>query len=318
MADNVESAPIYITDFQWFGRALSEQEISDITSCKSFAKGIKIIGLETNKLYFLTQGDIYSFNTDDWVVFDKELQKNEAYKVQYRVVELDKSTLCNVENKYTFFPDEYKHLDGSQLCKRFGGRRADVSSKKKFDEVVAYLATIKEDPAWTENLAVTTYTMLTDEEEFNVWKNYETGELPEDPLNWAFGEPNGGMVENCAQIWISKDEQGRWVGSYNDQTCTKPTPVACQDIGEVLLTLRGIVLGRMVILDIMPVLLIKTITETLKAIIAILQMYNHQLSKYGGCQKHPEGVFLVFRGGGLQTTFSIFGGTRPFSKFRGW
>ena len=173
-------------------------------------------------------------------MYDKELQKDESIKVQYRVVELDKSTLCNNEKKYTFFPDKYKHLDGSQLCKRFGGRRVDVSSKEKFDEVATFLGTIKDDPSWSENMDVTTYTMFTDEKEFNVWKNYETGELPQDPLNWNFAEPNGGMVENCAQVWINKDEDtGRWVGSYNDQTCTKPAPVACQGIGAVLLTLRG-------------------------------------------------------------------------------
>ena len=160
--------------------------------------------------------------------------------MQYRVVDLDKSSLCNTEKKYTFFPDRYKHLDGSKLCERFGGTRVDVSNKQKFEEVAAYLGTIKDDPAWTENLDVTSYTMFTDEEEFNVWKNYETGELPEDPLVWAFAEPNGGMVENCAQVWINKDEKGKWVGSYNDQTCTKPVAVACQGIGEVLLTLRGI------------------------------------------------------------------------------
>ena len=174
-------------------------------------------------------------------MYDKELQKKESFKIQYRMVELDKSTLCNVQKKYTFFPDAYKHLDGSHLCKRFGGRRVDVSIKENFEEVAAFLGTIKDDPAWTENLIVTTYTMLTDEEEFNVWKNYETGELPKYPLYWAFGEPNGGMVENCAQIWINKDESGRWVGSYNDQTCTKPEPMECEGIGEVLLTLRGIV-----------------------------------------------------------------------------
>ena len=173
-------------------------------------------------------------------MYDKKLQKNESIKVQYRVVELDKSTLCNTEKKYTFFPDRYKHLDGAQLCKRFGGRLVDVSSKEKFDEVAAYLGTIKDDPAWTENLDVTTYTMFTDEEEFNVWKNYETGELPQDPLDWAFAEPNGGMVENCAQVRINKDEEtGRWVGSYNDRSCTDPIAVACQGIGEVLITLRG-------------------------------------------------------------------------------
>ena len=66
-----------------------------------------------------------------------------------------------------------------------------------------------------------------------------------------FNMRNDSIEFHSKAISIRKDENGSWVGSYNDQTCTKPTPVACQDIGEVLLTLRGIVLdGRMVILDI--------------------------------------------------------------------
>ena len=32
----------YFTDFQWFGHALSTQELHDITSCKTFQKGTKI------------------------------------------------------------------------------------------------------------------------------------------------------------------------------------------------------------------------------------------------------------------------------------
>jgi hypothetical protein len=42
------------------------------------------------------------------------------------------------------------------------------------------------------------YGMLTDEKENNVWANYETGEEAKDPFNWKYGEPNGGEVENCA------------------------------------------------------------------------------------------------------------------------
>ena len=44
IGDNEESAPTYLTDIQWFSRALSQQEIWDITSCKSFAKGLCIHG----------------------------------------------------------------------------------------------------------------------------------------------------------------------------------------------------------------------------------------------------------------------------------
>ena len=39
MAENMRSVPGYFTDFQWFGRALSEKEIYDITTCRSFPKG---------------------------------------------------------------------------------------------------------------------------------------------------------------------------------------------------------------------------------------------------------------------------------------
>ena len=141
---------------------------------------------------------------------------------------------------YTFFPDKYKHLDGSKLCQRFGGTRVDVSTRQKFEQVVAFLGAINDDPAYTtEGLDVSTFTMFTDEEEFNVWKNYETGEILEYTLDWFFAEPNGGMVENCAEIWVNPDKNGKWVGSWNDQTCNRPAAVACEGIREVILTLRG-------------------------------------------------------------------------------
>ena len=40
MAANKFSASTYFTDFQWFGRALSEKEVFEITTCRSFAKGV--------------------------------------------------------------------------------------------------------------------------------------------------------------------------------------------------------------------------------------------------------------------------------------
>ena len=92
-------------------------------------------------------GDIYSFNTDDWEVYDKEIQRNCFLSVQYRVVDLDKSSLCNSDKKYLFFPDPYQHLNGSELCKRFGGERVDITSKEKSNAVVDYLLSLKEDTA---------------------------------------------------------------------------------------------------------------------------------------------------------------------------
>ena len=75
----------------------------------------------------------------------------------------------------------------------------DVSTSTKVDAVVTFLGkNIKENPKYDETISISTYTMYTDEKEFNVWRHRETDELPSDPLIWNVGEPNGGMVENCA------------------------------------------------------------------------------------------------------------------------
>ena len=179
-------------------------------------------------------------------MYDKELQKDNSVKVQYRVVDVDKISLCKTDKKFTIFPDRYALRDGTRLCRRFGGKRVDVSSKKKIQEIVNWMGTLKSDPEFHENMNLDTYTMYTDEEQFNVWKNYETGELPEDPLEWDFAEPNGGLVENCAQLRARIDKDNQLVGTMNDITCSIPYPVACEGIGKVLLTLRGTFINIMI------------------------------------------------------------------------
>ena len=53
------------------------------------------------------------------------------------------------------------------------------------------------------------------------------------------GEPNGGMVENCAQL-VNIEESGGLV-LYNDLACYRQDqPHICQDIGEIVITIRGI------------------------------------------------------------------------------
>ena len=171
---------------------------------------------------------------------DKELQKNESIRVQYRVVDVEKSAICKTESKYTYFPDKFKLQEGTEVCVRFGGRRVNVSTDEQFDSVVSFMAGVRDDSAWTEDLWVTTFTTFTDDDEFNVWKDYETGKVRETPFNWGFGEPNGGMIENCAEIRISdKDSEGNRYGYLNDLACTNIIGVTCEDIGDVVLTLRG-------------------------------------------------------------------------------
>ena len=64
-------------------------------------------------------GDIYSFDPDDWEPYDLEMQKDNASKVHYRVVEGERETFCNLQRKYIYFPDQYNFHEGCMLCKRF-------------------------------------------------------------------------------------------------------------------------------------------------------------------------------------------------------
>ena len=180
---------------------------------------------------------MYSFDTDGWEVFDKEFQKNESFAVQYRVVDLDKSLFCKTNNKFTFFPDKYNLRDGTKLCKRFGGARVDISTRKAQEELNDWFGPMKNNKAFSKDISFATSFMFTDEEELNVWRNYETGELPEDPIPFTFGEPNGWLIENCVLFYNWLDED-KWIGTYIDTSCNSPLAVACQDIQSVF-TLRG-------------------------------------------------------------------------------
>lgn len=227
----------FFTDLQWFGRALTTTELHDFTSCKAFLKG-----------------DVYSFNPDDWEVYDKDLQKNSSIKVQYRVVDLDTNSFCKSDTKFTYFPDDYDMTAGTRLCKRFGGRKIDISTKEKVSEIKNWMFSLRSDPDFhlQDSYKITSYGMFTDEKENNVWANYETGEVAKDPFNWKYGEPNGGEVENCADLQIMCTDCGsmaenpekwnnldNWDVAFNDMPCQRTSQVSCLDIGVVVLTLRG-------------------------------------------------------------------------------
>ena len=216
----------YFTDFQVFGSALSTNEMYGITTCKTFPKG-----------------DIYSWDVDDWEVFDKDLQNKEISAVQYRKVNISQVSLCKSVEKYTFFPDSYGFEGAINLCRRFGGKIVDVSTLDKVNAVGEFFGKeIKLNPKYDDSVRVTTYTMYTDKKEFNVWRHYETDELPKDTLVFNGGEPNGGMVENCAQLFIQPyvNDNTKFSPIFNDNTCSYPLPVACEDVGEIVIKFRGI------------------------------------------------------------------------------
>ena len=224
---NTQPLSGYLTDIQIFGESLTTEEMHDITSCKLSKKG-----------------DIYSWDADDWEPFDKELQKNKSTAVQYRNIKIPLKSLCKAAEKYTFFPDIYTFSDSVNLCRRFGGKLIDVSTSAKANAVAMFLGkNVKENPKYDETITISSFTMYRDEKEFNVWRHHETDELPSDPLKWSVSEPNGGMKENCATLWLQLSaDKSRYIAPLSDLRCTQPNAVACEDIGEgdLLFKLRGI------------------------------------------------------------------------------
>ena len=74
-----------------------------------------------------------------------------------------------------------------------------------------------------------TYLRYRDEGTVNKWVDFETGRPPHDPLQWQYIEPNGGAVENCAQVVIlGPDEDGQFLGRLNDMPCEFRLPVLCE------------------------------------------------------------------------------------------
>ena len=214
----------YLADFQFFGRTLTTQEMYDVTTCKAFLKG-----------------DIYSWDADDWEPYDKELQKNEDSAVQFKTVDIPLESFCTPKQKYTFFPDMYDFLGSINLCKRFGGELADVSTSGKVQGVLKFLGKdIGENEKYDDTLLLSTYSSYTDEIEDMAWIHYESKLTPIDPLPWSKDQPDGGMAERCGFFSEVQKVGSKYTSALWDLPCNVLRPVVCEDIGEVVLKIRGL------------------------------------------------------------------------------
>ena len=83
--------------------------------------------------------------------------------------------------------------------------------------------------------------MYTDQKKVNVWRHYDTQELPIEPLILSFAEPNVGMVDNFAQVWVNAyaDDETKFNGIFNDGTCNDKIPVLCEDVGNIVIKFWG-------------------------------------------------------------------------------
>ena len=161
--------------------------------------------------------------------------------MQYRIVDIPVKSLCMSKMKYTYFPDYLGFWDGVDLCRRFGGRMADMSTSAKVQSALNFLGKeIIENDKYDNSLIVNPNVPYTDEKDDTFFIHYETGLPPIDPLPWSNSQPNGGMVECCAHFGdIKKDTNGNFFSNIFDLSCTWPVPVLCEDVGEIVLEIRG-------------------------------------------------------------------------------
>ena len=65
--------------------------------------------------------------------------------------------------------------------------------------------------------------------------NYNTGQILNTKMWWPWyaGEPNGGVLENCAVVWANRD-------AWNDFMCFEGAQTFCNIQPRPTLILRGI------------------------------------------------------------------------------
>ena len=195
----------------------------------------------TLELQDMIKGDWYSWDASDWSMWGLEYpNENLTYKVTNESI----NSVCSTDaSKYEFFPNFNEFHANHKLCKLFGGESANTSTSAQVNEAIRYVKSLCYNGNFqcsNQWFGVTFYTRYYDIEKFNEWVDFETNKKSLERIDWNYGEPNGGDFENCAQVIYS---WGRDIGKHNDLPCAWAIPTLCEDIGKIILTLRGLCAG---------------------------------------------------------------------------
>ena len=151
----------YITDKNFWSRALSIPEMIDWTTCKSFQKG-----------------DLLPWNRDDWTPCQRDENGNPV-NVQDDVI-VDSESFCSTPSPngktYTMFSDTIYSFDlGFLLCRQFGGTMAHTRTTEETDIVRNFILNLKDKSSvWKDALGGRIWYRYRDDEEEGVWKDPET------------------------------------------------------------------------------------------------------------------------------------------------
>ena len=169
----------YFTDFQIWDRALSYEEMVEITTCQSYP-----------------QGSLIPWNIDDWELYDPD-------KAQWlSKVEVDTALFCPKQSKYIFFPNAGTFETLPEFCQMFSGEIANTTTKDQVTEVMNYFSDLWRSGNYPKDVGKMLFlTLWNDIEEEGKWTHVDPSHPPPDII-WHLSEPNGEIGENCLQYTL--------------------------------------------------------------------------------------------------------------------
>ena len=99
-----------VTDAQVFGRALTEQEMVGVTSCK-----------------LPLRGDILSWQTATWTL------RSPYNTTKKEVLSMEKDICVSLNQSLVLVPQKLTFFEGLHQCTKLSGRLADYTEKEEFD-----------------------------------------------------------------------------------------------------------------------------------------------------------------------------------------
>ena len=222
-----------ITDFQIFGRILSDSEMESVTGCRA-----------------RMEGDVVSWDKTQWVTSGPRSIKKEYLDF--------KTTICtNPEKSYHIVPQPSNFIPESlDICNKFSARLAGHHDKAEFLSITEYLA--QENVLRTEEcvagidkeentVEVSTWLAIHDNDEELVWKHWYTGQSVT-PLPWADNRPyQDGESYNCVRLRLGVERPANKSGVVirhallNDDQCyIESCPVCSVDQPVLRIYVRGL------------------------------------------------------------------------------
>ena len=191
-----------VTDLQIFGRILSDQEMEEITGCKS-----------------RKDGDILSWDSARWIMSgtNQNITKES----------LDwKTFICKSPNKsYHIIPKKINFISESlDVCKKFSAQLAGHKNKVEFAEMTQYLSSdnvLEAKQCWSRirqednSLELSTWLAADDFQQEGVWTNWYSREVVSH-LPWAKNRPYNVRTYNCMRLQLKIVDTGDTFGNIQD------------------------------------------------------------------------------------------------------